>query len=124
MKGFGEWTSGTGWRGFWRECRRLDPPEVVGDGVLHLLGELGAGVVDGGGRAVDGEPFGELEADLELKPAAAAVPGELGEDGDPYLASVLWSVPTFFSRNSVIFLPAMLCVSKVAVRFSTTAALR
>ena len=73
---------------------------------------------------MDGEPFGELEADLELKSAAAAVPGELGEDGDPHLASVLWLVSTFFSRNSVIFLPAMLCVSKVAVRFSTTAALR
>jgi len=57
---------------------------------------------------VDGEPFGELEADLELKSAAAAVPGELGEDGDPYLASVLWLVSTFFSRSSVIFLPAML----------------
>ena len=108
LKGFGEWTSGTCWRGFWRECWRLDPPEVVGVGVLHLLGELGAGVVDDGGRAVDGEPFGELEADLELKSAAAAVPGELGEDGDPHLASVLWLVSTCFSRSSVIFLPAML----------------
>lgn len=109
---------------FWREGGRLDPPEAVGVGVLPLSRDPGAGVVGDEGEAVDSDPSGELEADLEPESAAAAVLGELGEDGDPYLASVLWSVSTFFSRNSVIFLPAMLCVSKVAVRFSTTAALR
>ena len=86
--------------------------------------DLGAGVGGDEGEAVDSVPSGELEANLEPESAAAAVPGDLGEDGDPYLASVLGLVSAFFSRNSVIFLPAMLCVSKVAVRFSTTAALR
>ena len=89
-----------------------------GDGVRSLPRDLGTEVGDGKAEAV-----GEA-AVLAPESAAAKVLGELGEDGDPYLASALWLVSTFFSRSSVIFLPAMLCVSKVAVRFSTTAALR
>ena len=73
---------------------------------------------------MDSDPSGELEAKLVPKSAAATVSGELGEDGDPYLASLLGLVSIFFSRSSVIFLPAMLCVSNTAVRFSTTAARR
>ena len=119
MRGLGEETSG---QGGLENFGRPDPPEAVGVGVLHLPGDLEAGVGDDEGEAMDSDPSGELEADLELESATAAVSGDPGEDGDPHPASVLWLVSTFFSRSSVIFLPAMLCVSKMAVRFSTTAA--
>ena len=47
--------------------------------------DLGAGVGDDEGEAVDSGPFGELETDLEPESAAAAVPGDPGEGDDSYL---------------------------------------
>ena len=96
MRGFGEETSGQH------------------DRALAFLQDTGAGV--GGDEA---EAVGKADV-LEQESAAAAVTCNLGEAGD--LAAVL--VLTSFSKSSFIFLPAMLCVSKAAARFSTTAAHR
>ena len=73
---------------------------------------------------VGGDEGESRTSDLDFKSAAAEVACDLVDDGEPYLASELGLVSTFFSRSSVIFLPAMLCVLKAAVRFSTTAARR
>ena len=84
--------------------------------------------VDGGkgetvGNVLSGEPeLAPCTPNLDSPSAAAEGASDLVEDGEPDHASVLGLVSTFFSRSSVIFLPAMLCVSKAAVRFSTTAA--
>ena len=87
---------------------------------------VGGGKGETVGNVLSGEPeLAPCTPNLG-SPSAAAAEGacDQGEDGEPDRASVLGLVSTFFSRSSVIFLPAMLCVSKAAVRFSTTAARR
>ena len=108
FRGFGDKTLG--------HLGAVEPTEPVTAGVGGDEGE-GAGSDPPGGQELESRT-----SDLDFKSTAAKVACELVEDGEPYLASVLGLVSTFFSRSSVIFLPAMLCVSKAAVRFSTTAA--
>ena len=85
---------------------------------------VGGGEGENVGNVLSGKPeLTPCTSDLDPPSAAAEECAcDLGEDGEPDHASVLGLVSTFFSRSSVIFLPAMLCVSKAAVRFSTTAA--